>query len=127
MTNNLRFHSNYDNIKANINNLFDILNWTDLMIIFQQEPIVIKDCYNFKLKHVTNAFYEHGFIETIWDKNDCSSGLGAIMSGLKCEKESQKYNIKIEDTSIIEGVKKYNEVDCKVMWEMIEYLRKHNI
>jgi hypothetical protein len=42
----------------------------------------------------------------------------------KIVKESQNDMISID---YMQGIEKYNKVDCQVMWELINYLRKNHI
>jgi len=93
--------------------------WTDICKIFMEEPITIKNAYTFKLKDIAKSFYEHKLIKTIWPKNGISSGLGAMMASI------DYYNNK--NKKIINNIIKYNEIDCKVMAEIIEYLRIYHI
>lgn len=88
------------------------LNWIDLSKIFTDTPITLKGCLNFKLKDIAHAMHEHGMIHTKWIAN---------MDGLECGAQAlQKYNNKEQEfNDIIE----YNEVDCKVLMEILCYLQ----
>lgn len=92
------------------------LNWVDMLVIFKKEPVTIKDCYDFSLKSVARAFKKHGLIETIWG-NTYADGMSVMVTMLRnnIRNESLRYEIT-----------KYNEIDCKVMWEMLKYLRNNN-
>jgi hypothetical protein len=100
-------------------NWLENIMWTDICKIFMEEPITIKNAYTFKLKDIAKSFYEHKLIKTIWPKNGISSGLGAMMASI------DYYNNK--NKKIINNIIKYNEIDCKVMAEIIEYLRIYHI
>ncbi len=93
--------------------------WCDLLKIFQQEPIVIKGCLNFKLKSVANAMYEHGFISTVW--KDDMDGQMAMIKTIEADKK-----IPLSKQDIIKSVITYNETDVKVLYEMLTYLRSLN-
>ncbi len=88
--------------------------------IFQEEPIVIKGAYRFKLKHIANAFHDNGFIKTKWDENDMCDGLSAMFESIYIYRNGSATNDNFND------IIKYNEIDCRVIWEIVEYLRlKH--
>jgi hypothetical protein len=100
--------------------------WVDLYNIFISEPIVVFGSFNFKLKSVANAFYHNGLIETKWDSTGPSNGLTAMASGVKYYQKIDNNNITEEDKNIFEMIIRYNEVDCKVMMEIVDYLRANH-
>lgn len=93
------------------------LNWTDLSKIFRNEPIVIKNCFSYGLKEVSQAMREHGFItEKIESK--CNNGL---MAAVKAWRDLN------ENKQVPNDIKLYNKFDVKVLWEIINYLREKHI
>jgi len=94
--------------------------WIDMYEVFEKEPIVIKGAYRYKLKHIGNAFYNNGLIKTSW--NDLADGFSSMVEAIKLYRKGLTINFKIYKKII-----DYNEVDCKVIWEIVSYLRKHNI
>lgn len=104
------------------------LNWIDLLKVFQSEPIGIKGCLNYGLKDVAKTFYKYGYIHTIWDENgDCVDGADAAIGAYKVDKETRKKNLPFNQDPLAKDIIKYNEIDCKVLMEIIEYLRNHHI
>lgn len=104
------------------------LNWVDLLKVFQSEPIGIKGCLNYGLKNVAKTFHNLGFIDTIWDTGSgCADGADAALGAYKVDKETRKYNTSFKDDPLAKEIIKYNEVDCKVLQEIIQYLRDHHI
>ena len=93
-------------------------NWIDMCNIFKSEPIVIKDCFNFGLKNIANAMYKHKLISTRLD-SECSNGLVASVNAWNVYQQHPE-PIKSE---IMKDIIKYNEFDCKVLWDIIKYLR----
>lgn len=96
------------------------MNLFDLIKMFKSEPIVVRGMTNFSLKNVANSFYNNGFIQTTWDtsiKNGMDAMFIAKKAYLDCTTMDERYKI-------INDIAKYNEVDCKVMWEIIIHLRK---
>lgn len=101
--------------------------WVDMYDIFMKEPITVKGSLSFKLKEIAKAFYDHGFIKTYWNNQGPSDGLGAMMMAIKYykNKTNQLNQPNQPDLNIlIKSIIEYNEVDCKVIWEIVDYLRK---
>ena len=110
------FHwSNYE--KTHFNKIKDTVRlcltenqyeFTDLCKVFQKS-VVIKDAFNFKLKNIGKALYQHSLIDTHYDEsNQCSNGLDASIIAL----ESYKTNNK----TLIKDIEKYNQIDCKLLY-----------
>lgn len=95
--------------------------WIDLCKIFQDEPITIKGVLRFKLKDIAKAMHNYGMINTTWDL-DITDGLSAMIDAITYYEnlDNDKDNI-----TTINNIQKYNEVDCKVIWEIITYLRNN--
>ena len=86
-----------------------------------EEPIVIKDSFKFGLKSIAKAMEKHGMIGTMLDSK-CSSGMTAMVSAYKCYNTEDKPST----CDIMKDISKYNEYDCKVLWEIIRYLRNNS-
>lgn len=99
-------------------NIYVNHNWCDLLALFKAEPIVVRGALNFSIKSIGKAMYLNGMISTIW-KGDVTDGLDAAVQIF------QHFNKKM-DSSRMQCVKKYNEVDVKIMWEMLVYIRKNH-
>jgi predicted RecB family nuclease len=104
--------NNVDNSKIN--------KWCDLYHIFKSEPIVIKDCFNFGLKSISKAMNKHNLIDIKIDSL-CMSGKSAMIRAI------DYYEKKCENTDIINDICLYNKFDCKVLKEILYYLRKNHI
>jgi hypothetical protein len=98
------------------------MQFLDLYTLFRNEPITTNGALNFSLKSVAKAMNKHRLIKTSWDSNNpCSNGLNAMLLAHKAYKES---NGKIDESNVImHNIIHYNHVDCKVLWEIISYLR----
>ncbi len=107
------------------NNRFPKLQFADLLKVFKSEPIVVKGSLNFGLKSVAKALYQNQMIDTIWDNdNPCSNGLTAMVLAWKTYQKSKLTDI--HESPVIQDIIKYNEMDCKVLWEIIKYLRENH-
>jgi len=99
-------------------------NMIDLYQVFLNEPIVIKGALNYSLKSIAKAMFESSLIKTIWDtSSSCANGLDAMLFAF------QVYNnpdSNPEEDITMQEIKKYNEIDCKCLWEIIIYLRKNH-
>ena len=104
-----------------ISNNWKIRKWSDLCKLFQEEPIVIKDCFKFGLKAIAKAMRKHGMIST-QNESECSNGATAMITAWKTYEESEDP----KNSNEMKDIMRYNEFDCKVLWEILTFLRKNN-
>ena len=97
----------------------------DLYHLFRKEPVTVKGALNFSLKSIAKALNAHKIIKTNWDStNPCSNGLNAMLLAHKAYKEASG---SLDETNVImHNIIHYNMVDCKVLWEIITYLRDNH-
>ena len=88
-------------------------NFIDLYKIFN-DNIVVKDAFDFKLKSISNAMYKHKLIQSTWTNNGPHNGLEAMIEAIQYYDE---YN-----EEIMTNIRNYNEIDCKVLYEIYSYL-----
>jgi predicted RecB family nuclease len=93
-----------------------LTNWCDMLKLFKTEPIICRGMLNFSLKSVVKAFYDNMFIKTNYS-SEVNNGLQAMVAAYECYKNDNATSY------VMNCIKDYNEIDCKVMWEIIEYLR----
>lgn len=117
------------------------IQWIDFNRIFQREPITIKGTMNFSIKTVGKAMYKHKMIKSIWkkDKESPKDGLAAMMVAIKYYKFKQEWDKmdskkkkalrknKVKEDTLFKKMTYYNEMDCKVLYEIVEYLRDNHI
>ena len=133
----ISFLSKYDEIKIyhwghaeksyleNINKRFPDIKLPrmiliDLLHFFRQEPIIIKDCFNFSLKTIGKNMYKHGLINSTW--SDTDNGLDAMIKFKEiCLKKDK--NIPLKRYNEISEIIEYNKMDCIILKEILEYLR----
>ena len=102
--------------------------WSDLLDVFHAEPIVIRGCKSFGLKEISKTLHRHGLIKTIWDKeNPCSDGPMAMVMAHRASDEAKRRSISMQDLPLLKQIKEYNEVDCKVMADILHYLRQNHL
>jgi len=94
----------------------------DLHKVFITEPIVIKNNFNYSLKSVSKTLYANNLIKTSWSLNsNCNNGLDALIQANKLYFN----NVNLNENNMNE-ILKYNEIDCKVLFEIHEYLRTYH-
>ena len=100
------------------------INWVDLLKIFKNNKIMIKGAISgYSLKTIAKCMYNNKMIKTIWDDNDiCSNGLEAMFLAWKLYLTN---NYNIPNNEIMKKIEKYNEIDCKTMWDILRFLRKY--
>lgn len=96
-------------------------DWADLVKIFRDEPIVIKNCFKFGLKEVAKTMHDHGMIKTKLD-SDCDSGMTAAFKAWKAYQESDNPT---EHPDIVD-IAKYNRFDVEVLYDILFYLRRNH-
>ncbi len=117
-----RFWKNNDtSIQEESDDSLNIEGWSDMCKLFQNESIVLKDCFNYGLKNIARAMKKHGMINVDMD-SDCDNGTSAMVNAWNC------YNLhgNICEMSSMKDIVKYNEFDCKVLWEILTYLRNNH-
>jgi putative phage-type endonuclease len=99
-------------------------NWLDLCAFFKQECIVVKGALDFSLKSIAPAMFKHGMITTCWAEDGILDGLNAMIKAIECSADAKRKGISMTELPVVKKIIEYNEVDCKVMMEILEYLRK---
>src|SRR5207244_4156261 len=80
----------------------------------------------FGLKEVANRLYDIGLIETTWQKssNSCANGNKSMIMAYQVHRESVEKNIPINKNPIMISIMEYNKIDCLIIHEIIDLLRK---
>jgi hypothetical protein len=101
-------------------------HWYDfLKLVIREEPVVVRGAFGFGLKSIANAMHGHGLIETLWDAGP-TDGLGAMVGAWWSASEAENLDCSLGDVQMMMEIQRYNEVDCKVMMEIICYLRTYH-
>jgi hypothetical protein len=100
------------------------LTWFDLWDkVFRAEPVMVRGAMGFGLKAVAKALHGHGLIETSWGESKVD-GLGAMVGAWWCDAEARAQGVSMRSIPLMAEITAYNEVDCKVMMEIITVLRE---
>lgn len=98
-----------------------LTNCVNLQKIFKTEPIVIKDCFNYGLKSVAMSMKKHGFITTDLS-SDCKTGMNACVDAWKCYRDE----VNPVDSVVMKDIMEYNKFDCKVLYDILAYIRNNH-
>ena len=93
-------------------------DWYDLLQEFRKIPFTQEGVFDFNLKNVAKMMKKKGLIKTEWNSS-VMDGLGAtvaIINGLKIYEN-------LHEIKDLKEIIYYNEVDCKVLCEMHQYLQ----
>jgi predicted RecB family nuclease len=97
------------------------ITYIDLCETFKTNQIVIRGALNYNLKTIATAFYKNGFIASKWP-SEISNGLDAMVYANEYYKEMQK-----RDENVMLSIVDYNEIDCRVMAEILTHLRANHL
>ena len=95
--------------------------WVDMFKIFKNEPIVVKGAFNFGLKTISKQMREHGMITTKIE-SECKSGMMAMLKAWNCYNNCENP----VESSIMQDIITYNEFDCKVLNDIMVYIRANH-
>lgn len=99
------------------------LPWVDLLNqVIRKQPVTVRGAFGFGLKSVAKALHSHGLIETLWGDGP-TDGLGAMVGAWWCNSEAERLGKSMSELELMKEIESYNEVDCKVMAEVLGYLR----
>jgi hypothetical protein len=100
------------------------LSWYDLLgRVFRAEPVVVRGAFSFGLKSVARAMRAQGLIETDWGEG-LADGAGAMAGAWAAAAESRARGRSLTESGAMREIARYNEVDCRVMAELLDYLRR---
>lgn len=100
--------------------------WFDfLKEVMKAEPVVVRGALGFGLKAIAQSMQKLGLIQTKWESGPVD-GLGAMVGAWWCAQEAAKKNVALPQIDLMKGIQEYNEVDCKVMMEIVRYLRQNH-
>jgi len=102
------------NLKLPINDI----QWFDLYKYFRENLITVKGAFNFSLKSIGKGMFKNKLINTYWNESILGDNKISIIA-------YNKY-FKHIDVGFDELIK-YNEVDCKIMYDIFNEIRKLKI
>ncbi|HAF11805.1 MAG TPA: hypothetical protein DCK98_17260 [Chloroflexi bacterium] len=103
-----------------------LLGWYDLLErIVHAAPVVVRGARSFGLKAVARAMKSHGLIETEWGEG-LADGTGAMAGAWAAADLAAKDGGEIGAVELMREVSRYNEIDCRVMAEVLDDLRRNH-
>ena len=114
-------------IKHNLNSSYYELR--DLMEMFVDAEVVIRNVWGYSVKDVAKGLHKHGLISEVWDDTEkggdtINSGEGTLITAKNCYKEINN-GISIHNNPNFTPLKEYNEMDCDVLYHLLIFLREH--
>ena len=120
------FEKAYNSAQTRLPDNWPPVAWFDLLNkVIKVEPVTVKGALAFGLKSIAKAMHSHGLIQTDWEDGPMD-GLAAMIGGWHCDKVAREADSSMVDVPLMQEILRYNEVDCKVMWEIVSYLRAHH-
>jgi putative phage-type endonuclease len=110
--------------KCNEHNISCDIQWMDILKLFREEPIAVHGSLNYGLKSIARAFYNNKFIDYVWEDSPIANGTCAMTLADKIYKEIELSKKNVKSHISMEIIKKYNMMDCRVLFEILLYLRK---
>ena len=84
-----------------------------------------KGALNFGLKEIARAMYDNKLIQSVWSTdNPCNNGLESMVVFKKIRDAAQHEGKDIRQVPLLKDIVDYNELDCKVMCEILTFLRQ---
>ncbi|MDP9320684.1 MAG: hypothetical protein M3P16_06280 [Chloroflexota bacterium] len=103
-----------------------LLGWYDLLErIVHAAPVVVRGARSFGLKAVARAMKSHGLIQTEWGEG-LADGTGAMAGAWAAADLAAKDGGEMGAVELMREVSRYNEIDCRVMAEVLEHLRREH-
>lgn len=102
------------------------LSWYDLLRnVVRAEPVVIRGSMGFGLKSVARALHALGHIATDWGEG-LADGTGAMAGAWLSADEARRAGVRLADVPLMREIDRYNEIDCRVMAEVLDHLRREH-
>ncbi len=102
------------------------LDWYDLLgNVVRAEPVVVRGSRTFGLKNVARAMHAHGLVATDWG-DGLADGTGAMVGAWTADDVARRTATDLAAVPLMADVSRYNEIDCRVMAEVLDHLRREH-
>ena len=99
------------------------LPWFDLLErLVRAEPVTVTGAFNFGLKAIAKGMHAAGLIATTWGDGP-TDGLGAMVGTWAAARQAGASGALLSAHPLMVEIARYNEVDCRVMAEVLGWLR----
>ena len=121
------FEDAYDSARQrHVDRRWPALRWFDFWkMVIKREPVVVRGALSFGLKTFARAMQANGLIKASWEDSQLD-GLGAMVGAWACDEEALDKGVKLFEVPLMRDIGRYNEIDCKVMEEIVRRLRTHH-
>ena len=101
----------------------------DLMEMYVEAEVVIRNVWGYSIKEVAKGLYKHGLISEVWDDTEkggdnINSGEKTLFIANKCYKEVEN-GLNINNNPSFIPLKEYNEMDCNALYYLLIFLRDY--
>ena len=101
------------------------VRWFDFLgMVMRKEPVRIEGAKGLGLKAVARAMKRQRLIDSTWDDASNLDGLGAMVGAFWAANEARRLGVTLDEVDLVREIVRYNEIDCKVMMEIIAHLRR---
>lgn len=101
------------------------VSWFDFLErVMRKEPVRIEGAKGLGLKAVARAMKRQRLIDSTWDDDSNLDGLGAMVGAFWAANEARRLGVPLGEIDLVREIVRYNEIDCKVMMEIIAHLRR---
>lgn len=116
--------SAYNSAVERLGGVWPEIRWYDLLSeVVRPTPFVVNGALGFGLKAVAKSLHALGLIETKWEDGPID-GLAAMVGAWRCDAEARASGVSMAELPLMREIRDYNEVDCRVMWEIVKFLRQ---
>lgn len=101
----------------------------DLMEMVLDAEVVIRGVWGYSVKDFAKGLYNYGLIPEIWELgekgNFINSGENSITKATMCYNIATRYNTDISRIPDFSSLITYNQTDCRVLYDILNFLREH--
>ena len=110
-------------MKRHPNRKWPVPAWFDFLNrVVKPGCFVVRGAMGFGLKAIGKALHAQGRIKTLWGDGP-TDGLGAMVGAWSAWTEVKSSGTSLRQSPMMREIERYNEVDCRVMYEVIDFLR----
>ena len=100
------------------------LPWVDLLKrVFKAQRIHVGGTSGYGLKEIARALHAEGIIDTLWE-DGVGGGMEAMAGVWWADAQAAQTGGTLRDFDVMDAIERYNEVDCRVMAEILSWLRR---